>query len=433
MKKNCAFTICATNYIGLAKVLEKSIKSRFQEVDFYIIVADEPGESCVKSLEDNVLIAKEALKNTYPEEKWIDMAFKYDLTEFCTAIKPASIKYLFEKGYEKCIYFDPDIFVFSSISCIYESLDKYEAIVTPHITQIHLAEKGNIREQQLLCSGVYNLGFIGLRNTDCARKFICWWLDKLKDKSFASIPENLFTDQKWVDLLPSFMGGKLCVSMDMGLNMAPWNFHERMICEKNADLYVGCREGGDSQLSKLVFVHFSGYNYKALLNGEVIQRNIRDMSSYEDLNVLFKMYKKNLELSHIDDYISHRYTYGTFDNGCLISKEVRRLYRAYSEAYGYYDNPFSKQSRFYSKVKKMRMVPEPNENNVSKIHDKDVVNKKKYKAICIANSVMRCLCFLLGFKKYALLYKMASFYGTIENHYFLVSSKNSRYKIRESF
>lgn len=433
MKKNCAFTICATNYIGLAKVLERSIRSHYQEVDFYIIVADEPGESLVNSLEDNVIIAKDALNSTYSEEKWNDMAFKYDLTEFCTAIKPASIKYLFEKGYEKCIYFDPDIFVFSSISGIYESLDKYEAIVTPHITQIHLAEKGNIREQQLLCSGVYNLGFLGLRNTNRTNNFICWWLNKLKDKCFASIPENLFTDQKWVDLLPSFMGNQLCVSMDMGLNMAPWNFHERMICEKNADLYVGCREEGMPQLSKLIFVHFSGYNYKALLNGDVVQRNIRDMSSYDDLRVLFRIYKENLELSHIDNYISHPYTYGTFDNGCLISKEVRRLYRAYSEAHGYQDNPFSRESSFYSRAKRMRLINETNENRISKVYNDDILNKKKYRAICLVNSILKCVCFLFGYRKYSLLYKMANFYGTIENHYFLVSSKNLRYKIRESF
>ena len=433
MKKNCAFTICATNYIGLAKVLEKSIKSRFQEVDFYIIVADEPGESCVKSLEDNVLIAKEALKYTYSEEKWIDMAFKYDLTEFCTAIKPASIKYLFEKGYEKCIYFDPDIFVFSSIGNIYDTLDKYEAIVTPHITQIHLAEKGNIREQQLLCSGVYNLGFIGIRKTERIYSYICWWLEKLKDKCFASLPENLFTDQKWMDLLPSFLGDKLCVSLNMGLNMAPWNFHERMIYSNNAELYVGCRGDTNPQLNRLVFVHFSGYNYKALLNGDVIQRNIKEMNTYDDLNILFETYRNSLELGRIDDYISHQYTYGTFDDGCLISKEVRRIYRAYSEAYGCCENPFSKDSLFYSRVKKMRMISNIGENSSSKEFVDDIANNKKYKSICFVNSILRLICFLFGYRKYAMIYKMAKFYGTLENHYFLVSSKKSHYKIRESF
>ena len=39
-KKNCIFTICAKNYIGLAQALEKSILQYNNNIDFYIVVAD---------------------------------------------------------------------------------------------------------------------------------------------------------------------------------------------------------------------------------------------------------------------------------------------------------------------------------------------------------------------------------------------------------
>ena len=39
--KNCAFTIVAKNYIGLAQILEKSIREYYNDLLFYIIVADE--------------------------------------------------------------------------------------------------------------------------------------------------------------------------------------------------------------------------------------------------------------------------------------------------------------------------------------------------------------------------------------------------------
>ena len=41
MKTNCAFTIVAKNYVGLAQLLQKSIMHHNSNIDFYIIVADE--------------------------------------------------------------------------------------------------------------------------------------------------------------------------------------------------------------------------------------------------------------------------------------------------------------------------------------------------------------------------------------------------------
>ena len=86
--KNCAFTIVAKNYIGLAQILEKSIREYYNDLLFYIIVADEIDNELKKELSTNILVAKETLNIT--PETWENMSFKYNLTEFCTSIKPAS-------------------------------------------------------------------------------------------------------------------------------------------------------------------------------------------------------------------------------------------------------------------------------------------------------------------------------------------------------
>ena len=91
--KNCAFTIVAKNYIGLAQILEKSFLLYNQDVDFKIFVADELFDVSENSLPNNVYEAKKILKNV-PEEQWYEMAFKYNLTEFCTSIKPFIFSYL---------------------------------------------------------------------------------------------------------------------------------------------------------------------------------------------------------------------------------------------------------------------------------------------------------------------------------------------------
>ena len=111
--ENCVFTIVAKNYIGLAQILEHSIKQYYKDVDFYVIVADEFEER--RDYPDNAIEAKKCLD--IPEDLWVNMSFKYDLTEFCTSIKPASILYFLEK-YEKVIYLDPDILFYDSIERI---------------------------------------------------------------------------------------------------------------------------------------------------------------------------------------------------------------------------------------------------------------------------------------------------------------------------
>ena len=70
--KNCVFTIVATNYVGLAQALQKSIEKYNKDVDFYIVVADEPVGEVKSKLPCNVFVAKEIL--SYSDSKWYEMA-----------------------------------------------------------------------------------------------------------------------------------------------------------------------------------------------------------------------------------------------------------------------------------------------------------------------------------------------------------------------
>ncbi len=55
---NCAFTIVAKNYIGLAMILEKSIKRYYTDLDFFIVVADEPSSE-LSDMPENIIFAKD--------------------------------------------------------------------------------------------------------------------------------------------------------------------------------------------------------------------------------------------------------------------------------------------------------------------------------------------------------------------------------------
>ena len=90
--KKCSFTIVAKNYIGLGLILEQSLmKFHKSDLDFYIFVADEIDIEKIQ-IPENVIPVRNI--SDYTETEWTDMSFKYDLTEFCTSIKPFCFQYL---------------------------------------------------------------------------------------------------------------------------------------------------------------------------------------------------------------------------------------------------------------------------------------------------------------------------------------------------
>lgn len=425
MMKNCIFTIVARNYVGLAEALERSIYTYNNDIDFYIVVADEPSEYMKNKFRGNVLIAKEILD--YKEEKWYEMAFKYNLTEFCTSIKPDSVMYFMKKGYEKVIYFDPDILTFSKLNYIWDNLDIYDAIVTPHILTSELIYTGNLKETKFLFSGVYNMGFGAYKKTSVVISYLKWWKKRLEDYCFGDSNQNLFTDQKWVDMLPCFLGNKVLVSRHKGLNVAPWNFHERQIIINN-NVYKVKHRFLDEEIDNLVFIHYSGYNYKILIDGQIKQGNITDMKQYEDLMCVFSDYGKALKDVDIKTYINETYSYNYFSNSKYeITLPIRRIYRGFIENGNTCDNPFLEDSIFYCKLKRMKFL-----NDASNIVVTPYIENSSstLKAIHYINIIFKFIFRLLGASRYYNMTRVLRKYGVWENHSFLVTDPNELYKLR---
>lgn len=426
MNRNCIFTICATNYVGLAKALETSVKRYTQAVDFKVVVADEPSNEIQKKFPSNVLIAKNILP--YSSNKWYEMAFKYNLTEFCTSIKPYSINYLFDLGYEKVIYMDPDILTFSSMNVVFSYLDNYSAVVTPHILTPEVEYTGSLRETNLLYSGVYNFGFLALKNTVKSRKYTNWWGKRLEDYCFCDTLSNLFTDQKWGDMLPCFLRTELLVSDNKGLNAAPWNFYERKFNVNGDRILVENRIDATEKSDQLVFVHYSGYNYKLLLSGDVIQNNITDIKQYSDLGPIFKAYSESLKAADIDTYMNERYSYNYFDGTeWFISEDFRRLYRGYIECgNSASENPFSPKSEIFKKAKKRGYLTTLKPATFLFDRKSDSVQTKAK----MINKIFKVVFKVLGPKRYYTLARLLRRYSIWENHCFIIVNSSEIYRLK---
>lgn len=413
----CAFTIVAKNYIGLARILGRSLSKVNPDVNFKIFVADEFPQN-VKSLPDNVIISRKVLD--YSSEEWTDMSFKYDLTEFCTSIKPGVFKYLFAQGYDKVLYFDPDIYIFSSINTILQRLEDYDMVLTPQIVGIHIDYTGEHPEWAMNVNGIFNLGFCGMRKSLITDKIILWWQKRLKTECFADRSIGNFTDQKWMDWMPGLLGNEhLYISHDLGMNMAPWNYFERELFKKNDTLYVRFRTNDNPQHeSRLVFIHFAGYDYNKMKQGFIVRKRIENLQEYKDLHLATDIYCKAIANNKdiFDEFITLPYTYSSYDNGIPISTFHRRLYHGYSEKYGPVRNPFStNKESFYSMIKKKGMIINDNIDKISKLNLSNMNRKRKM------IGMLFCVLYkFMGYKRYVLFVKSLYNYCRPEWHLFLI-------------
>jgi len=411
--KKCIFTIVAQNYIGLAQILEKSIK-RHESTDFFIIVADELQQM---TLPNNIVIAKDSLG--YDTGQWIDMAYKYNLTEFCTAIKPAAFQYLIQQGYDEVIYFDPDIYVFSPLTKIWEELQSHDMVLTPHVAGIHPHYQGE-DEWAICVTGIFNLGFCAVHNSPNTQSALTWWKKRLETQAFCNRAVGTFTDQKWMDWMPALMGDRLYVLRDLGANLAPWNFFERKIIQtENMTLQV-CYRYDDcvTKATPLIFMHFSGYDYALLMQGIVTHQRLKDPLQYSDIELATTQYSKALmENSALFNAFEHQtYSYDVYDNGEKIENFHRKLYNGYVQYGEQVENPFSTgRNSFYARLKKHNLL---SDKSIDKLTPKNYQGLES--KIKILDRFFALLCSIIGYKRYTLFIKSLYRYAQVQNHSFLI-------------
>lgn len=417
------FTIVAKNYIGLATILGKSITRFHDDIDFYIFVADEL--SSTNNVEPNVIEVRQL--GLYSKKEWTDMAFKYDLTEFCTSVKPACFEYVFSQGYQKGYYFDPDIYAFSPITELIEALDNHEMVLTPQIGFVHVTYAGEHPEWAMNVNGIFNLGFCGIRNSEKGRTIVAWWKQRLKDNAFADRAVGNFTDQKWMDWMPAFLGEKLYVSHSLGTNMAPWNYFEREIIKKeDGHLYVKDRIGDDAtRCDRLVFIHFAGYDYTKMKQGIIERKRIENLADYDDLALATEIYRDEIvaEKKTFDRFITEPYTYNSYDNGDTIQSFHRRLYHGFSGIgtntklkNNPFENPFSTANgTFHAMISKRGMIVK---EQLDKLTQRNLqgIDKKRRMIACLFGFLYR----LMGYKRYVLFVKSLYNYCRPEWHGFLI-------------
>lgn len=322
------FTSVTANYIPKARVLAKSVKKYHPEAQFHLLLSDRQpswlNAAASQHFDSIINIEELPIPN---RQAW---TFKHRLVELCTAVKGFGFQEIIRRhNPDKLIYLDPDIAVMSRLDSIVDRLDQASVLLTPHQTDPDTDLRA-IADNEI-CSlkhGVYNLGFVAVRNSAEGRRFVDWWAHRLEHFCFDDIPNGLFTDQRWCDLAPAFFAD-LMVLREPVYNVCTWNLTQRRVTGTVPD---GLLINGQP----LCFYHFSGFDSGA-------QKVMLDLYGKESpvLYPLRDWYVAECAAMGQDEYGTTPCSFDSFSNGQVVTKSHRFIYRKDPSLEKRFPDPFS--------------------------------------------------------------------------------------------
>jgi hypothetical protein len=304
--RTAIFTICSNNYLPQAEVFFDSARHHHPEADLFLGLADRPAGDYPPGI--HVLPAHDL---GIPD--FAAMAFRYDIMEFNTAIKPFVMLRLFEQGYTRVLYFDPDIMIFRPLDSVIQALaDGASFVLTPHLCSPPGIDALR-SEVDIMRTGVYNLGFLACSQQLETEPVLRWWARKLRFECFNDQTGGIFVDQKFMDLVPGFTDHTR-VLRDRTMNVAYWNLAQRRIDVVDDTWTVDGRPLG--------FFHFSGFDatephrLSKHASFETIPAALQSLLHHYAERVLAKGHRR-----------STPYAYDVFRSGTPIPNLVRQMFR----------------------------------------------------------------------------------------------------------
>jgi hypothetical protein len=316
--KIAVYTSCSANYLAKAIALSNSIISNNFTVDFHLLYCDEAKEAIERAKKLGTFYKVHTLESMNLNEEEI---FKYSVMELCTKVKgQALVELLNTNSYDYVIYLDPDSILFEQIDEIIREFNDCDIGLIPHFQkplEIN-TEAFRLTELSVLRHGLYNLGFLYIRNSKNSKDLAVWWADRLMYNCYDDPLRGRFTDQRMFDEVPIIFDG-VKISKSKVINVASWNISERDLsfvedASKKIKFYVDD--------NSLLMYHFSGVNSKGVSDMVVAK-----LSPSNPAIRMLECWYKDLLNKYDQEYYEEIPFFGDkFKNGNRVDSNIRRLY-----------------------------------------------------------------------------------------------------------
>ena len=289
--KKMAFTVCSANHLAYAKTMADSLIQHAPDYNVIIGLADKNNQ---RFKQEDFLPHRIVEVESLAIPNFDAMSIQYNLIELNCALKPFIAQYIFNTEYpDILLYIDADIYFYQSPSEAEQILNENAIAITPHFfTPIN--DGALPMERDVLRSGIYNAGFIAMKQHSITDNFLQWWAERLTNQCFYNFAEGMAVDQNWLNLVPLFFE-KIAIISHKGYNVAYWNLHERSLALNNNQVWVNNQE-------PLVFLHISGYKFETpqILSRHQTRFNLLQLPV---LNKLLEAYRNKVYENGYAQYI----------------------------------------------------------------------------------------------------------------------------------
>jgi len=288
-----AFTTATINYLPRAITLAHSFLHCNDQYHFWIFLIDQLNEKVDPFLREDIrFISIEEL----PLKEIPSLLNHLSISEISFSLKPILSEYILNQNpdVEHLLYFDGDICFYDQIAEIDKLFENYDLILTPHFRH-PITDDKIPTELDILRTGLYNMGFAGIKNTPAAMKILRWWKNRVLEFGIENHDLGLSADQMWMSLAPLFFE-KVGLLKHPGYNFAYWNIHERQLSLKENKYFV-------NDEFPLVFVHFADFdpgNPQQFTNPKHFNR-VEPLQN-KALDRLCEGYATTLKSNHFDAY-----------------------------------------------------------------------------------------------------------------------------------
>lgn len=312
MTRPAAATIVAKSWLAHARVLADSFRRRHPDLPFFVLVADEVEGRFDPAAERFEWVGLDELAVPHPER----FRFRHAQQALSYASTPFLIAHLLDRGFDRVLFLKQETLVVGDLGPLFDRLADRPILLTPHLLAPLSGAGAVAREVNILLSGVYNVGLLGVAESPVARRFLAWWGERTAAGCRQAVAEGLHYEQRWLDLVPGWFP-EAEVVRDPGANVGHWNLPERRVEIFGDDVRV---DGGPGRV-----VRFSGFDPT---RPNRLTRHSSRLSAADagPAAGLFERYRVALAAAGHAEVSAWPYAFDRFDDGVAIPDLARELY-----------------------------------------------------------------------------------------------------------
>jgi hypothetical protein len=301
MKKLAGATIVARSYLSYARVLAASFRQHHPDVPFFVLLADEVDGYFDPETEPFRLLHLDQVN--IPDLRRV--RFQYSQQELSYAVTPYLLSYLLDQGFGGAAFLKQESLVAGDMSGVLELIGAHSIVLVPHLLEPLTGPDRFEREFNILQSGIYNVGFLGVSDTPAGRDFLTWWQDRISRNCLHDVPNGMHFEQRWLDLVPAYFED-CCIVRERGFNVGHWNLPERQ--------------------GPFSFVRFSGFDPDT---PDAITRYSQRLTAaaLREEGQVFQRYARLMKEAGYDETRNWPYAWDRYDNGAEITYAARKAYR----------------------------------------------------------------------------------------------------------